>query len=92
MQKTPWPKIDGSPQIHVDQGVKIGRYRNAAVTGRCDESHVTNSRLAEEGGVPCSQGGFWDLSLQQWVGSKERACTLVYGGVSYFLNKNHQDR
>lgn len=34
----------------MDKGDKVGRYRNAVVTGPNGESHVTDACLAEEGG------------------------------------------
>lgn len=52
----------------MDKGVKIGRYRNAVVTGRNVESHVTNARLEEEGGIMCNRGGLLDLSMQEMGG------------------------
>lgn len=55
----------GSALKDTDKGVKIGRYRNAVVTGRNGEGRVTNARLAEEGGITCSRGGLLDVSMQE---------------------------
>lgn len=40
----------GSALKDMDKGDKVGRYRNAVVTGPNGESHVTDACLAEEGG------------------------------------------